>query len=260
VILYSAPSAPRRRRENQAPCTARLDSTAVACGSAANPAPAAGTSALSPRGARYAPSSDGAPGGCGRRTPLHSCTASAARSPSRHRASPSPTAEPDRIADGGSERRSALRSSAASSPRRATRAARRQSGRAGRHVVERNEMNALVIECIVGCAEDSLKALPLSREASCSPRHEAHSLDLELAHDFLEFRHPLPALDRVVGGMRKIAGEHTKSGWYSRLFTEATAFFSVTLASGFGGPRSPSGSRRAARSKSRPGRQRTHAR
>ena len=69
-------------------------------------------------------------------------------------------------------------------------------------------MHAFVIEGVVGGAKELLERLAVVERRVVLPGHEAHGLDLELAHDGLEFRHALPALHRVVGGVREIAGEH----------------------------------------------------
>ncbi len=86
-----------------------------------------------------------------------------------------------------------------------------QGARVG-DVVQRDEMHAFVVEAVVGGAEELLERLAIVEGSVVLPRHEAHGLDLELAHDGLEFRHALPALHRVVGRVREIAGEHDEVG------------------------------------------------
>jgi hypothetical protein len=73
-------------------------------------------------------------------------------------------------------------------------------------------VDALVVERVAGRAEELLERLPVVERRIVLARHEPHVLDLEGAHDVLEFGHPLAPLLRVVGRMGQVAGEHDEVG------------------------------------------------
>ena len=97
-------------------------------------------------------------------------------------------------------------------------------------------MHALVVERVVGAPKNSLKASPLSSEASCSPGMKRTSLTLSALtisrKRFMRARRSLPSSVVWVRSPVKTM----KSGCLARPLTVATAFFSVCSASGFAGP------------------------
>jgi hypothetical protein len=76
-----------------------------------------------------------------------------------------------------------------------------------RHVVDRDEVHALVVERIVGFAEEFLVRGAAVQGRIVFARHEAHLLDLQGRDDVAELRHPAAPLDGIVGGVREVAGE-----------------------------------------------------
>ena len=100
-------------------------------------------------------------------------------------------------------------------------------------------MHALVVEGVVGRAEEFLERLAGVERRVVLAGHEAH---------VLTFRPPTISLNSAMR-RRRSAGSSVvwvrspvntmKSGCSARALTEATAFLSVPFASGLGGPSNP---------------------
>ena len=97
-------------------------------------------------------------------------------------------------------------------------------------------MHALVVEGVVGGAEELLEGFALVERGVVLARHEAHVLDAERRDDLLEALHARAPLLPIVGGVGEVAGEDDEVGLRARPFTVATAFSSVCSASGLAGP------------------------
>ncbi len=80
------------------------------------------------------------------------------------------------------------------------------------HVVDHDEMHALVVERVVRLAEELLERLAVVERRVVLPGHEPHVLHLECAHDLAELGHAPASLLRVVGRMGQVAGEHHEIG------------------------------------------------
>ena len=109
-------------------------------------------------------------------------------------------------------------------------------GRIG-DVVEGDEVHALVVERVVGGAEELLEGLALVERGVVLARHEAHVLDAERRDDLAEALHALraaPWRSSVVWVRSPV--KTMKSGCLARPFTVATAFSSVCSASGLAAP------------------------
>ena len=253
-LVFRPLRARRRRSRKPSPLygCAGSHGSGVALGLRAR-APAAERSATSPSGARCARSSGGAPGGCGRRTRSRSrygISSSIAFAPSRvaqsHCGSRSKSGRCVRTtmrASFGCFARSAASHASCSSPICAPRVG---------HVVDDDEVHALVVEGVVRLAEELLERLAVVERRVVLARHEAHVLDLEVGDDVLE-------LGAGACGARcgssvvcvRSPVNTMKSGGCDSALTAATAFCSVPWRRGWAGPRSPSGCRTAARSRSR---------
>jgi hypothetical protein len=81
-----------------------------------------------------------------------------------------------------------------------------------RHVVERDEVHALVIERVVRGAEGLPVGGPRVPRGVVLSRHEVQRLHLQTGDDLLEFAQPLAAYGAVVGGVSQIAREHDEVG------------------------------------------------
>ena len=90
------------------------------------------------------------------------------------------------------------------------------SGHWIRDIVENDEMNTIVIECVVEIAEELLVSVAAVQRGVMLSCHETHGLHFELTDDVTELRHALPAYPSIVGGLGEIAGEDDEI----RLFIE----------------------------------------
>src|SRR5439155_3956589 len=86
--------------------------------------------------------------------------------------------------------------------------ARRRVG----YVVDRDEMDALVVEAVVARAEKLLPRLPVVERGVVFTGHEAHVLVLEALDDVAELDQAPPSLLRIVRGVRQVAGEDYEVG------------------------------------------------
>ena len=102
------------------------------------------------------------------------------------------------------------------------------------HVVEHDEVHALVVERVVRLAEELLVGLALVERRVVLAGHEAHVLHLEFADDVAEFRQALPALLGVVGGVREVAGEHDEVGLLLEAVDGGNGLFERPLGVGVG--------------------------
>ncbi|ABA49819.1 hypothetical protein BURPS1710b_2420 [Burkholderia pseudomallei 1710b] len=81
-----------------------------------------------------------------------------------------------------------------------------------RHVVDDDEMHALVIECVMGVAEDLAVRGACIEARVVLARHQVQRLRPQLRDDRLKLPHPCAALGRIVGRVRQIAREHHEVG------------------------------------------------
>ena len=82
------------------------------------------------------------------------------------------------------------------------------AGGAIRHVVERDEVHALVIEGVMRRPEELLVGRPVIERGVVLAGHEAHIGIFQPARQVAEFRQPAAALAGIVGGVGQVAREH----------------------------------------------------
>src|SRR5215510_16183142 len=77
----------------------------------------------------------------------------------------------------------------------------------GSDVIQRDEMNALVVEGVMKVAEEFLVGLAAIQRRVVLAGHKAHGLDPELTDNLLELGHPCAPHFGIVGGVGQVAGE-----------------------------------------------------
>ena len=65
-----------------------------------------------------------------------------------------------------------------------------------------------MIESVVGCTEVLDKSRTTVERSIVLAGHEVHVLDSQVGHDVLEFNHPAPALNCIIGRVGKVAGKY----------------------------------------------------